>query len=78
MPELKSMPELKGETEIANLCSVEHDRDTDEVLITFRVQDKKYKDMVLQVARRKDITLNIRGEKLFAIPSSNRGNDATL
>jgi len=59
---------IKGETEVASLCSVQYDKGTDEVLVTFRVQDEEYKSMVLQVARRKDIDLVVRGERLFATP----------
>ena len=57
---------LKGETEVAALCSVQYDKETDEVFVTFKVKDDEYKSMVLQVARRKDIELIIRGERLFA------------
>lgn len=59
---------IKGETEVASLCSVQYDKESDDVLVTFRVNDEEYKNMVLQVARRKDIELVVRGERLFAAP----------
>jgi len=59
---------LKGETEVASLCSVDYNKESDEVLVTFRVNDAKYKSMILQVARRKDINLIVRGERLFVAP----------
>lgn len=62
------MMTIKGETEVASLCSVQYDKETDEVMVTFRVKDEDYKNMVLQVARRKDIDLVVRGERLFVAP----------
>ena len=50
--------------EIAELCSVKYDKENDEVYITFKVVDDKYKEMALRFAKRKDIELIIRGEKL--------------
>lgn len=59
---------IKGETEVASLCAVHYDKETEEVLVTFRVQSEEYKSMVLQVARRKDIDLVVRGERLLITP----------
>jgi hypothetical protein len=56
---------LKGETEVATLSSVTYDKETDEVWVTFKVIDPEYKTTVLQIGRRKDIKMKIRGEKLF-------------
>jgi len=53
---------------VASLCSVDYNKESDEVLVTFRVNDAKYKSMILQVARRKDINLIVRGERLFVAP----------
>lgn len=65
---------IKGETEVASLCAVHYDKEADDVLVTFRVQDEEYKSMVLQVARRKDIELVVRGERLLVAPAEEEDN----
>lgn len=56
---------IKGETQVASLHSVHFDKEEDDILVTFRVLDKKYKDYVLRIAKRDDIKFTIRGEKLY-------------
>lgn len=54
--------------EVAKFCSVryvENDDGTDEVYVTFKVVDEKYKKLVLQLGRRDDIEMHISGEKLY-------------
>jgi len=55
----------KIEREVAQLCAVKYDKESDDVYVTFKVVDPNYKSFVLQVARRDDIELSISGEKLY-------------
>lgn len=57
---------MKGEAEIGKLITVTHDISTDKVFVTFEVVDEDYKDLVFRFAKRKDIQLIIRGDKLTA------------
>jgi|AACY02.14.fsa_nt_gi hypothetical protein len=61
------------EEEIAKMISVTLEQDTGRVLITFEVFDEGYKDTVFRLARRPDIKLILRGDKLNA-----RVDDAKL
>lgn len=58
---------MKSEEEIAKLITVTHDIPTDKVFVTFEVTDDNYKDLVFRFAKRKDIQLIIRGDKLTAV-----------
>lgn len=61
---------MKTEREVAQLCAVKYDKNTDEVYVTFKVVDSNYKNFVLQVARREDIQLTIAGEKMYIVENS--------
>lgn len=60
---------MKGEEEVGKLVTVTHDVSSDKVFVTFEVIDDGYKDLAFRFARRKDIQLIIRGDKLTAIES---------
>lgn len=57
---------MKNEEEIGKLITVSHDVATDKVFVTFEVIDENYKDLAFRFAKRKDIQLIIRGDKLTA------------
>lgn len=63
---MKKAP-MSKETEIAKLTSVSYDKDTDDVFITFKVMDDKYKDYVLRWAKKEEGRLAIRGEVLSVV-----------
>ena len=63
-----------GKQEVASLCSVRYNKDTDDVYVTFRVIDDEYKHLILQVARRDDIELVIGGEKLYVALAKDESN----
>lgn len=65
------MTELKGETQVAKLCSVTYDKSTDDVFVTFRVLDEDYKSLVLRASKRDDIKFSVRGESLVISPVDN-------
>jgi len=54
---------MKKTTEIAELYSVTHDRDNDEVYVSFRVISNEYRDLVFRLARRDDVEWIIRGDR---------------
>lgn len=58
---------MAKEVEIASFSSVKYNQDTDDVYITFKVNDPKYRDFVMRWARRKEGRLIIRGEHLSVI-----------
>ena len=57
---------MKTEKEIARLSAVQYDTDTDSVYVVFKVMDESYKEMVLRFAKRDDVEMIIRGDKLYA------------
>lgn len=57
---------MKSEEEIGKLVTVSHDVATDKVFVTFEVVDENYKNLAFRFAKRKDIQLIIRGDKLTA------------
>jgi len=68
---------MKTEIQVAKLCSVQHNKETDDVFITFKVTSEDYKDLVFRLARNDDVEIVIRGDKLNII--DNRENkDATI
>lgn len=54
----------KIEVEVAKLCSVTHDKTTDDVFVTFKVVSNEYKDLVFRLSRNDDIQVIIRGDRL--------------
>lgn len=57
----------KTEVEVAKLCSVTHDKRTDDVFVTFKVTSEEYKDLVFRLARNDEVEVVIRGDKLDLI-----------
>lgn len=57
---------MKQEEEVAALCSVTYDADSDDVYVTFKVQSEAYKDLIMRLASRPDIQVSIRGDKMYA------------
>ena len=58
---------MAKELGIADFYSVSYNKENDDVFITFKVIDPKYKDFVMRWGARKDGRLIIRGEKLIVI-----------
>ena len=54
----------KTEVEVAKLCSVTHDKRSDDVFVTFKVTSDEYKDLVFRLARNDEVEVVIRGDKL--------------
>jgi hypothetical protein len=66
----------KTEVEVAKLCSVTHDKRTDDVFVTFKVTSDEYKELVFRLARNDEVEVIIRGDKLDIIDHSG-DEDAT-
>jgi hypothetical protein len=60
---------MAREVDIAKFSSVMYNEDTDEVFVTFKVHNSKYRDFVMRWAAREDGRLIIRGEHLSVIES---------
>lgn len=58
---------MAREVEIASFSSVTHNQETDEVFITFKVHDRKYRDFVMRWAAREQGRLILRGDTLSVI-----------
>ena len=58
---------MAKEIEIAEFASVVYDKDSDNVFITFKVNDPNYKDFVMRWATRREGRLIIRGEKISVV-----------
>lgn len=56
---------MAQDAEIGKLSSVSYDGETDEVFVTFKINDEEYKDFVLRWARQEEGRLLIRGTDLF-------------
>lgn len=55
-----------SEKEVAKLTAVQYDSSSDEVFVIFKVTSEEYKNTVMRFARRDDIEIIIRGDRLFA------------
>jgi len=58
---------MATEVEIAKFMSVAYNRDTDDVFITFKVHNEKYKDFAMRWASREEGRLVFRGDTLSVI-----------
>lgn len=65
----------KTEVEVAKLCSVTHDKRTEEVFVTFKVTSDEYKDLVFRLARNDEVEVVIRGDKLDIVDYKNSGDE---
>lgn len=63
---------MAEEIDIAKLLSVSFDSKTDDVFITFKVFDEKYKDYVLRWAKQEEGRLKIRGDTLAIVEAKGK------
>ena len=68
----------KTEVGVAKLCSVTHDKKSDDVFVTFKVTSNEYKDLVFRLARNDDVEVIIRGDQLDIIDNKVEDNDAPI